>query len=408
MSAAPRGGLAGIADRLVRDRERLPRWLDRLITSVARNPDGIAGRLAAMALSGADPAPTNVPSTPVSVYIAPTNYAGQGEQWARSLERADARIGARNAAVVIPGGFAFPADTLVPIATTTRSKQWGALEFDAASQFTHVLVEAQRSMFGRTFDRDLGAEVAALQALGVSVAHLCHGTDIRDPDLHRKRTPWSPYPDDPRTQVLREDAARNLAFLREQALPIFVSTPDLLADVPEAMWCPVVVDPVRWAATTTDERDRVRVVHIPSSGVQKGSALIAPSMTSLALDGAIDYTELSGIPAASMPSVITAADIVLDQFRLGSYGVAACEAMAAGRVVVGHVLDDVRALVESTTGIQLPIVEATPATVGTVVADLAADPERRRAIGEAGTRFVAAVHDGRMSADALITSWIST
>jgi glycosyltransferase involved in cell wall biosynthesis len=107
-----------------------------------------------------------------------------------------------------------------------------------------------------------------------------------------------------------------------------------------------------------------------------------------------------------MPSVFASADIVIDQFRAGSYGVAACEAMASGRVVVGHVMPLAREFITRQTGLELPIVEATPDTLRTVVEELAADPARAREIAEAGRRYVSAVHSGAESARALVERWI--
>ena len=66
----------------------------------------------------------------------------------------------------------------------------------------------------------------------------------------------------------------------------------------------------------------------------KGTHLIEAPIRALAERGTVDYRGMTGVPAASMPAIIGDTGIVLDQCRLGSYGVAACEAMAAGRVVV--------------------------------------------------------------------------
>lgn len=402
------GAAARLADWAVRHRSKMPRWVGRLMESAARNPDGLVGRLSAKLLGGGGEAPvTTVPGAPTRVYIAPTNYSGQGYLWARSLERARPSIGARNMAVQLPGGFAFPADTLVPVAAVNASSEWAAAEWAAARQFTHVLVEAERPMFGREFGRSLEAEIAALRAAGVSVAMLCHGTDVRDPDRHRELTRWSPYPEDPRTETLRRDAHENLALLERLGLPTFISTPDLAADVPWAAWCPVVVDAARFAADAPAfERDRPRVIHASSNPVQKGSHLIEPALAPLVDAGRIDSELVMATPASEMPGVFAGADIVLDQFRLGSYGVAACEAMAAGRVVVGHVLPVVRERVERDFGIALPIVEATPDTLREVVEGLVADADRARAIASAGPAFVERVHTGAASADALLAHWI--
>jgi glycosyltransferase involved in cell wall biosynthesis len=310
-------------------------------------------------------------------------------------------------AVELPGGFAFPADTTVPVAAVNASAEWQAAEWAAASRFTHVLIEAERSMFGRRFDRDVAKEIAALESAGASVAYLCHGTDIRDPDRHAALTPWSPYPEDPRTDVLRADAATNLELISSIRRPTFISTPDLAVDVPWATWCPVVIDPEAFANDVPPfGGDRVTIVHASSAPIQKGSHYIEPAMEPVIRSGLVDYRLVTGMSAAQMPAVFSAADIVIDQFRLGSYGVAACEAMAAGRVVVGHVLPFVRERVEADFGMPLPIVEATPDTLRETVERLADDRDHARAIAAAGIEYVAAVHSGAASARALIDGWI--
>lgn len=399
--------LSELASWLVRRRSSFPGWMNRIIDAPARNPDGLIGRVAFRVLGGGDAPNSVAPETPVRVYIAPTNYSGQGFLWARALEASDPSVGARNMAIDIPGGFAFPADVSVPIAVNSASDSWQRAEWAAVQGFTHVLIEAERPIFGRLFARDTAAEVRALEASGISVAFMGHGTDVRNPRAHAALTRWSPYPEDPRTELLQSDADANLALLKELRRPTFVSTPDLLLDVPWATWCPVVVDAVRFRTQTPVlERPRARVIHASSSAVQKGSHHIAPALDPLITSGQLDYALISGVSSDRMPAAIAEADIVLDQFRLGSYGVAACEAMAAGRVVVGHVLPAVRERIARETGMSLPIVEATPDTLRKVVEDLLIDRERARALAAAGPAYVAAVHSGARSARALIDGWI--
>lgn len=400
---------ARLAGWAVAHRSKLPQWAQRLMESAARNPDGLVGRLSARLMGAGGDAPvTTVPATPIRVYIAPTNYAGQGFLWARALEASDSRIGARNLAIDLPGGYAFPADTLVPIAAVNASADWAENEWQAASQFTHVLIEAERPLFGKRWGRDVEAEVLALEAAGVSVAFLGHGTDVRNPDHHMALTPWSPYGEDPRTPVLREDARANLALLERLRRPTFISTPDLAADLPWAIWCPVVVDSKRFATDApVFAAGQVRVIHASSNPLQKGSDRIEPALAPLIAAGSLEYELITATPSAQMPAVFASADIVLDQFRVGSYGVAASEAMAAGRVVVGHVLPSVRERILRDTGLELPIVEATPDTLHEVVAGLCANPVSARKIAAAGPAYVAAVHSGSMSAAALTGHWIS-
>ncbi|MGH3703139.1 MAG: glycosyltransferase [Agromyces sp.] len=403
------GIFSATADWLVRHRSSMPAWIDRVIESAARNPDGVAGRLASRLLGGGRTGPvTAVPDAPIRVYIAPTNYSGQGYRWARALESADPDIGARNMAVELPGGFAFTADTLVPVAVVNSSSEWQSAEWAAAQSFSHVLIEAERPIFGSKFGRDVAREIAEFESSDVSVAYLCHGTDIRNPDRHATLTPWSMYPEDPRTDVLRADAEANLELLNTLRRPTFVSTPDLLLDVPWATWCPVVVDPAAFANDVTPfASDRVRIVHAASAPLVKGSHWIEPAIEPLVRSGIAEFSLVTGTAASRMPVVFAEADIVIDQFRAGSYGVAACEAMAAGRVVIGHVLPFVRDRVEAEFGVQLPIVEATPDTLAETVRRLAEDRPAAQAIAAAGIDYVAAVHSGPASARALIDHWIS-
>lgn len=402
------GLFARLANWAVKNRSRMPRWMSRVMESAARNPDGLVGLVSARLLGGGSKVPaTEVPTTPVRIYIAPTNYAEQGYRWARALEAADPKVGAQNLAVELPGGYDFAADSRVPIAVVNASSEWASEEWQAARQFTHVLVEAERSLFGREFGRSLDAEVQALTEAGVSVAFLAHGTDVRDPQAHARRTPWSPYPEDPRTELLQRDANKNIALLRRHRLPTFVSTPDLLVDVPEAIWCPVVLNPERFATDSPAfSGPVVRVVHASSNPLQKGSHRIDPALKPLVDAGQLEYELITSTLSSEMPAVFAASDIVLDQFRLGSYGVAACEAMAAGRVVVGHVLPQVREHVETTFGISLPIVEATTDSLHDVIAELIRDPARAREIATAGPAFVARVHSGPASAEVLLEGWI--
>ena len=398
---------------LVRNRHHLPRMVNRLIDDVANNPDGLISRLASAALGGRNPAlvppATSIPGAEIRVYIGPTNYAGQGFQWARALELNDARVGARNMAVELPGGFAFAADTVVPIAVYNSSTAWQRAEFEAARRFSHVLFEAERPLFGRLYGRSVARETDALQARGISCAFMCHGTDVRSPRTHARRNKWSPFAEDnARTRLLQADVDANLALLSALGLPVFVSTPDLLIDVPSAHWCPVVVDGQRWAGGRQLFSKRKPVVcHIPSMNWMKGTQLIEPVLRRLHESGVIEYRSVTGIPASRMPALIGDADIVLDQFRLGSYGVAACEAMAAGRLVIGHIQPDVRRRVREHAGIGLPIIEADANSLEYVILGVIASRQEAFEVADAGRSFVNVVHSGGMSATALRDAWIN-
>ncbi|QZY51172.1 glycosyltransferase family protein [Leucobacter tenebrionis] len=395
------------------NRNTLPRWANSIIDRIADSPESAVGRLAAKRLGR--PAPIgSVPTTsfddrPTRVLIAPVNYSGQGRAWAAALEAADASISARNMAFDVPGGFSFDADLVVPVGTYHNDPDWQRRQLEAAASATHVLVEAEEPPFGRLFGRSVAAQVAALLERGVSTAYLGHGVDVRLPSRHMEANEWSYFRDPsvywPRAETL---ASRNIDLLRSSGLPLFVSTPDLLIDLPEAVWCPVAVHPERWSAPRREDAPgrRLRVVHAPSIAAVKGTALIVPILERLHAEGVIEFSLIQGVPSAEMPARLAAADVVLDQFRLGAYGVVACEAMAAGCVVMGHVSEQARAAVREASGLDLPIVEATPDTLEAELRALAEvrDLEPHRL---AGRRFVRELHDGRSAARALLDHWIA-
>lgn len=395
-----------LVSALVARRSRLPRPVNAMIDRIVAPGSGPLGR-AVQRIGGAAagrtvPPPPPVPDAPVRLYVGPTNYAGQGYLWSRAVERHLDGVGAVNMAAEADHGFRFPADDAVPIATYLMSHRWQQEREAYLRRFTHVLFEAERPLLGRLHAGDAFAEARSLRDAGLHVAMMCHGTDVRLPSRHRAAGRWSPFHDDPRFEVLEDTARRNLAGLEALGAPVFVSTPDLLDDVPTATWCPVVVDPARWRTDAAAlERARPRVVHVPSSSAVKGTALVAPVVERLAAEGVVDYEVVEGVPAARMPDLYAGADVVLDQFRIGSYGVAACEAMAAGRVVVGHVTPEVRERVRRATGKELPVVEATPDTLRDVLVDVVARRERYRDLAADGPEFVAAVHDGALAAAAL-------
>jgi len=395
---------------LVRNRSRLPRFIRALPDAVERNPDGLISRLA-YHLYGRDaraPEPTAAPPGDPRLLVGPANYAGQGREWARALEREYAGLGARCMAVAVPGAHAFPADTTVPFPVYRHSRAWQEREREAViSGFDHVLVESMRPLFGSLYP-SISDEIAALRDAGISIALMAHGTDFRSPARHIAAHRWSPFADDPRSSRLQQIADRNAAVAQASGVPVFVSTPDLLDDLPDAIWCPVVVDLDRWSAGTAPftGTGAPLVVHIPTSPHAKGTHLVEPALQRLHDRGVIEYRRLEGIPSSAVPEALGAADIVLDQFRVGSYGVAACEAMALGRTVVGHVAPRVREHVATTTGLELPIIEADPESLERVLEQIIEDREGSAARAKSGRPFVQAVHSGSMSARALWRGWL--
>ena len=397
---------------LARSRGRLPGWANGALDWIRwRLPqswvDTLTGRRTGRKTDweyrGVHDRP-EVPDTPKRLFIGPANFAGQGFAWARAVEAAMPDVGAICFALQLEGGFDFPDDFHVPPLVYRRNRRWQKGQLGYLTAFTHVIIEAGRPLVADLLHLDPFREAQALSGVGAKVAFLSHGSDTRIPSHHAERFAWSPYRDRDWAEVPRlERQARHLVErLGTFTGDVFVSTPDLLDDLPSATWCPVVVDPARWrSAAPPLERRRPVVVHAPSNSRVKGSDLVDAALGPLHDSGVIEYRRVGRVPAEVMPGLYREADVVLDQFRLGSYGVAACEAMAAGRVVVGNVTDAVRERVQAATGLALPVVQAEPDEITDVVLRLLDERDLGRASAAAGVAFVERVHSGPFAAEAL-------
>ena len=135
-----------------------------------------------------------VPAAATRLLIAPVNWAGQGWQWARAASSNLPDVGAVSMSYRVPGEFSFPVDTEVPVAGFVFSSEWQRRQLRIVrDQFTHVIVEAERPIFGRVFDQTVEDQVRILTRHGVAVAMLCHGSDIRLPSRHAAAHADSPF-----------------------------------------------------------------------------------------------------------------------------------------------------------------------------------------------------------------------
>ncbi len=339
------------------------------------------------------------PATP-HLLIGPSNSAEQAWQWARALERWAAPIVAESMCTEA-NAFAYRAHRTATYEQYRTDLLW---QFELASyvlgNVTHVLFEAGRPIFGQLpgqlFDKDL----PTLTAAGIAHGVVFHGSEVRNPRQHRARYRYSPFAAE-RSLTERLQKATDLIQQRlaDYGGARFVTTPDLLEYVENSQWLPVVVDPDELASPHPVLDRRIPVVlHAPSRSALKGSAYVDPVLEDLDSRGRIEYRRVEGVPHSTLMELVREADIVVDQLLLGSYGVTACEAMAAGRVTVGHVAEHVRELLP----MDLPIVEATPDDLADVIEELVSERGPAIKIAGAGPDYVRHLHDGRESVQALL------
>jgi hypothetical protein len=371
----------------------------RLIGRVRRG----FGRLFAKPPEPPPPVVVDLPDFPAyatcRMLVGPANFAGQGLAWARAAD--EHLLGVASLSVAYErDALAFPVDFPVPV-DTFKAPEWAAevLRTIREAPVTHVLVEGMRAITGPRFGADCWNEIPQLRMAGASVALVGHGSEVRSPRRIAAEQPGSAFdqPDDEHITVLQARADRTKAMIDYFGGPVFVSTPDLLADLPGATWLPVVVDMDHWTAPSPAlERTRPVLMAAPTHPQLKGFTGVVEALTDLDAEGVIELRVVAGVSPRAMPAILADVDIVLDQFLVGGYGLAAVQAMASGRLVVGHVSPLVREL----SG-DVPIAESSAGDLVKTVRCIVEERDRFAALAAAGPAFVRRMHDGRRSAAVL-------
>jgi len=361
--------------------------------ALAELPESLATTLGG---PGQDAEPTVPSRSYLALAVGPVNSAGQAHAWAAAVRD---NLGVRATSFGAASTFGFPVDRVHPRSpqTMTSDAEWLLIAH------THVLVDAFHSVLSAVRGVDIGDELDVLRRRAVRLALAVHGSEIRDPDLHMARLPESYFHVAPVgwMSAIRQVVSRNRQVLSMYDGPVFVSTPDLLLDIPTATWLPLALDLEPWRCdrpALTDAGPPV-VLHAPSRTTPpiKGSDIVVPVLTELHDAGRIRFVSAEKVPHEQMPDLVRSADIVVDQIRTGSYGVAAVEAMAAGRLVVGGVAPDVRALLQGT----LPVVDGPGHAFADTMERILAEPATYAELAATGPAVAARWHDGRASAEAL-------
>lgn len=342
------------------------------------------------------------------ILLGATNSAGQARSWARALRNAGRS--AESLQIINDESIAwFGADR------TIKRSDWKNINFrkslfkEISSQNTAVLLESLRPIFALNqpslFTAQEGLnDLIDLWRAGLKVAVVFHGSDIRDQLHHAKMDEFSPYrnPADPakfEAVRVRADQTRLVARkLNRHRIKHFVTTPDLLHELPDATWLPAVIDLDKFKTNTSIKSSGgpLKVLFLPSNGWLKSEGLVTPVLNELEKEGVIKLVAKGAVSNSEMPALIESADVVIDRFD-GVVGVASIEAMAAKRLVIANVAP----WIYDNAEVVPPAIHATPKTLADKLREIASDNFNHKEITDSGFEYVNKWHDGRESANRL-------
>ena len=296
---------------------------------------------------------------------------------AYGLSRAERKLGlTSDVAVFTPSGYGYGFD--IDIGARPTDSLWRQfrrrLSFLRAAEvsydvfhfnFGQTILGIRR--FGRVVD-----ELAWLSRRGKTILFTYQGSDIRGGG------------------GVREKAAHRALRYGDR---VFYQNPDLRQWLPRSSFLPyAAVDPAAIRPESLPEGEELIVAHAPTDRVIKGTQHVIDAVDALRAEGvAISLDLVEGVTRDVALERLAAADLLVDQLRLGWYGTVAVEAMALGRPVLSYIREDEPE--DNPFGAELPIVRTTRATLAEDLRALSAARDPLRELGVAGRAFVEEHHD---------------
>jgi hypothetical protein len=148
-----------------------------------------------------------------------------------------------------------------------------------------------------------------------------------------------------------------------------------------------------WEPSPTEPGEILRIAHAPSKRAVKGTETVLTAVESLRARGApVELDLIEGVPNAEARLRYAAADVVVDQLRVGWYGMFAIESMALAKPVVVHLDEQTAAETEQAFGLELPLVRADESSLEDVLAGLVEVRGELPVLGRRSREYVERVH----------------
>ncbi len=146
------------------------------------------------------------------------------------------------------------------------------------------------------------------------------------------------------------------------------------------------------------ENQRPLVLHAPSKLSTKGTFHVRAALASLKEKGFdFEYIEVFDKEKHEAEALMKQCDIFLDQFMLGSYGMAACEAMAMGKPVFCYLMQPVIDALPA----DCPIINTNINNLGEVIESYLLDANKRCETGKLSRAYVEKYHDAKK----IVSAW---
>lgn len=242
--------------------------------------------------------------------------------------------------------------------------------------------------FGETFLPDK-SDLEILKRAGKKMVVHHHGSDVR---LLSKAKQLNPYVR-VKPEWTEEKIHKNLsilssyidhAFVQDYELEVYIK--DYYKDVHVI---PHTIDLNQFQTSFPEANTSPLIVHAPTLRDLKGTEFIINAVEKLKQEGiSLNFQLIEGMPFDKTQKLLSQADIVIDQLRIGACGYITTEAMAYGKPVICYIRQDL--IDKYPPG--FPVVNANPDSITSILRKLISQPNSWKELGKQGRSYVERHH----------------
>ncbi len=293
--------------------------------------------------------------------------------------------------------FAFKPDICLQLNTLSSQERTRKIKRFLKESMLHY--DIFHFHFGETFYADK-SDLKMLKRAGKKLVVHHHGSEIRLRSAAEKNNPYVRV----KPEWTEEKINRNLSTLATYIDHAIVQDYELESYIKNTYnhvhVIPHTIDANQYTPCYPAPKDTPPlVVHAPTSRHIKGTEFIQHAVNELKCSGlSFQFQLIEGISNEEAKNLLSRADIVIDQLRIGASGYISSEAMAFGKPVICYIREDLVSKYPS----GLPIVNANPDTITSVLKNLLQNPQKWRELGMQGREYIERHHHAPIVADRYI------
>lgn len=249
----------------------------------------------------------------------------------------------------------------------------------------------------------MGLDVLSLRASGKVVFVHFRGSEIRLHSMFETSCPHNYVLENPYNLISKfpeESQKQYLNLMRAICNGVLVTDPELLTYCPGAEIVPRAIDLSDWRYVGVSDSDEPPlIIHAPSRRAVKGTNFLLNALDKLRYEGVNYRLQLvENMSNDEAKEAYRKADIVVDQLRIGWYGVLSVEAMALGKPVLVYIREDLRKYLPTDS----PLIVTSPDSIVNDLREIIQKRRNRSKISKIARSYVETVHDSSKIASSLL------